>query len=657
MKLFKSTLLAAVALVGFAFTACDEDNEYTPAEQSSGVYFHAIEGYALDLAKDATSFNVYVGRAGDKAAATYDITAEYDADLFTVPTSVTFAENADSAAIEIAYDPAKLGTGNEQEISLKFADEALQIHGYGKSEITFDVVIPIVWGPWKKLLEGTSTFITSGIIAGSEGDKIAGLATDYRVDEELETRWQIRISKVGKDEEDEDLDLIIDYDAATGECLVKTQQVGYWAEYGFPLYATDIYTALVNSPELAASLGVTSDMFAGASVFSIETGLIEVFLAYTISTDISNDNFYRGLYETFQVDGIKDYSVSISFDGVLTSENKKTDSAVFSVSVGPDATEARVAMATMDVDYDEFIEAIIEGSINYESVAPGDGQRVILRLEEEGEYMAVAVVFDGKEYITEDADTFTYSKAAGEDPGTGNTSEWVDAGAAIIADGWILSAYDWRNQDGSSASYANELLYQTSVEKDLNNPGVYRIVDMFTDPYGPHIGLGVLTVVESTDIIVDARDPQCVKIMPQSTGANWADFGGEAYISNIGGLWAWQGATNEEIIAAEGNDVNDDGYVIIQLPLVSINPANIEDWTYWADANDNPTPALVYIQDLDPDGNPETVAPKKIDRTKISKVSSELAKGNTNVPSFKHSKKVNNVSSFGRTVDMPRYRR
>ena len=89
MKLFKSSILAAIALVGFSFTACDDDNEYVPGEQSQGVYFAAIPGNAIALDKDGELFEVTVCRQGGSAANTYSITAEYNDEIFTVPSTVT----------------------------------------------------------------------------------------------------------------------------------------------------------------------------------------------------------------------------------------------------------------------------------------------------------------------------------------------------------------------------------------------------------------------------------------------------------------------------------------------------------------------------------------------------------------------------------------
>ena len=138
MKLFKSSILAAIALVGFSFTACDDDHEYVPGEQSQGVYFAAIPCNASSLDKDGELFEVTVCRQGGSAANTYNITSVYNDEIFTVPSTVTFTDGSNTSSLFIGYNAALLGTDNAEEITLSF-DEGADICAYGLSTVTFTV--------------------------------------------------------------------------------------------------------------------------------------------------------------------------------------------------------------------------------------------------------------------------------------------------------------------------------------------------------------------------------------------------------------------------------------------------------------------------------------------------------------------------------------
>ncbi len=615
MKLFKSSILAAIALLGVATTACSDSNsDYIPGAQSTGVYFPVIEGGQITLTKTDTSFDVSVARSGsDLSAATYKVYAAADTLIFTVPSEVSFAEGDKSAKLSIKYDAGRLGTGSAQTISLKFADDAV-ISSYGKSSISFDVIVPVNWGPFSPMMEGTGTFIWNLWWSGEE----AGLPVDIRTDEDNEFHHQVRVGKWSTDEADDSkIDFYIEVDTSTGESLVKPQYIGEsYGSYG-KIYVADMYTFITLNGPLPLNNGgqLTAEDVKGASSYNPDNGTFSLYLMYYVSAGYLGAN-----YEFLVVDGIKDYSVSLAYTGVLTNPDATESNAVFNVAVGPDASEARVAMALTEVEIDDIIQGLIDETIPFETVGPGEST-VQIPFEETGDFYAVAAVFKGagNEFVDYDAVEFTFGGAGGGD----FTPEWEDAGFALCVDGWSLYPYAF----GQNREYTYEdVVWQCAVQKNTKQAGKYRIMSMFTDPEGPHVAMGLNKNTKTqVNVVVDAANPECFVLEPQYSGMDVQEsqiYGDnnvhQMYIANFGGLYRAQGADDAYTIESGYNDVLDleSGIAVIKCPWFGFSADFLNDdtWGYWP-ADDQGTPAsysLIYLSDMDPNGDPNTAIGKKM---------------------------------------------
>jgi len=94
MKFLKYSILAVVATTGLAFSACSEDDNYQPGEQSNGVYFANTNATRVQLPTDATELAVTVGRSGSTEEASYpvSVTTNLPDGLFNFPAEVHFAK-------------------------------------------------------------------------------------------------------------------------------------------------------------------------------------------------------------------------------------------------------------------------------------------------------------------------------------------------------------------------------------------------------------------------------------------------------------------------------------------------------------------------------------------------------------------------------------
>ena len=121
-------IFAAVALVCTTLVACEEKfDDYDPAamESTAQVYFSKDTATTINILGEE-SVEIPVLRAVNGAGITANITATVDAeyaDLFTIPSSVTFADGETSTSLVITFDPAKLTYGTKYPISLQIASE------------------------------------------------------------------------------------------------------------------------------------------------------------------------------------------------------------------------------------------------------------------------------------------------------------------------------------------------------------------------------------------------------------------------------------------------------------------------------------------------------------------------------------------------------
>lgn len=117
MKTIKSILGMAIALSAFAvFTACEDDVPYTPAEPESGVanvVFAGASSQTFEVEPGTTSFNLELQRpeseSGSEATVNVLVRSNQD-NVFSCPSTVTFAAGATTADVTVSVSNAEEGT-------------------------------------------------------------------------------------------------------------------------------------------------------------------------------------------------------------------------------------------------------------------------------------------------------------------------------------------------------------------------------------------------------------------------------------------------------------------------------------------------------------------------------------------------------------------
>ncbi len=136
MKKYKNFLIAPLALIALALWSCDTENmgtEYTP--DTVGVSFYWTSTSIVYTPDEGSTFSVKVARSTTKGEATVSVTSTDPSGLFTIPSSVTFADGAESADIQITGGDLILGT--VYKITLELPEEMLSVTGNRKAEVSF----------------------------------------------------------------------------------------------------------------------------------------------------------------------------------------------------------------------------------------------------------------------------------------------------------------------------------------------------------------------------------------------------------------------------------------------------------------------------------------------------------------------------------------
>ena len=155
-----NTLLSALfflsAIVGI--TSCTEEADYTPAQkpENAQVYFATDEASTVSLETGQQSFMVSIYRISPKGALTVNITSQDESGIFTIPSSVTFAEGTTKAEIPVSFDFDKLEPEKKYPISFAI-DGNSELSEYGNSELVLNVQYA-PWGAWEKFGTGVYTY-------------------------------------------------------------------------------------------------------------------------------------------------------------------------------------------------------------------------------------------------------------------------------------------------------------------------------------------------------------------------------------------------------------------------------------------------------------------------------------------------------------------
>ena len=426
----KSKVVASLFVLSFllGFTACKDEIKYDPAEMpgNAQVFFPKTVPSVVEFSKDftVTSYDVEVRRIDNTGALTVNLTVvNENPDLFTIPTSVSFAAGSDEAHFAITYDPNELGFDNFKPIKISI-DQSLT-SPYGKSVWEFTAGIS---APWVSL--GKAILIDAMMFEESYEVEIQQNEIDP-------TRYRL-VDPYAEGLEEEGYD---DYITGNQDPYFEFQILPMGAVYkgitttveglvvynNYPMGVLDPFNdlgfelSLLHPSDRATTAGYDNWMLNIVLQFSAD-GKPEIvqlapwyFMAdYNSGAGAGYDNTkYNGVL-TIVFPGVDlveyDYTAEIEYTGRLT-DPAGDDYAVAEVTLGADVAYAQVAVVPGGYSFDSVIDIIVGAVESVEITASGT---VRIPCTETDTYTYYVITYDADDEAQEyEYDVFDFYSSAG----------------------------------------------------------------------------------------------------------------------------------------------------------------------------------------------------------------------------------------------------
>ena len=542
-KLFKSYIALAVLALGFS--ACTEEVEYTPAEAPTNaqVYFSNTNGAQIDLAQDATSFDIAVSRvvAGEAASIEVTVTADSLANtVFEFPTTVEFADSAATATYTVTV---REGVTLEYEVyhNIVLAFDETLTTPYGNGAYSFAVGVPAPWSQWKQI--GTGTY-TLGIYWNGTHSKLPLYYREYLLND---TDAQFMIPGIANS-----FDLTIEYNRQTGACQVLPQYAATNSNYG-QVTITDI-------PHYPFTNIDPKDYETYPCYYDADKGLFTMHVAYIVCTlyGANTNGSFGNAVETFQLDGFTqpDYSFAMEFKGHYV-DNKGNDNAVIETSKGTDVAQYLMTVISENEDVKATVAGMLDGSVACDTLT--EAGYVAYPLTESGNYTALAITFDAEGNALEAYTAgFEFFKVGEENP-------WVSLGMATYTEDLVTTFFNVEN-----------LSYQVEVRENKDKPGLYRVINPYGAAY-PYNEEGDYDTSKEYFFEIDATDPEGVYIPGlYGTGMDWSY--GEFSITSMAYYYmVAEGATFEDVKEAGHCGILADNVITFPAEGLLISMANYQN--------------------------------------------------------------------------------
>lgn len=561
MKLFKYTALVLALLAGF--TSCSDDDAYAPGEASDGVYFPTDDALEVNLDRNLDYFEVIVSRLGQTAAATYQLTGDADPEVFTLPTSVTFAEGENSTKVKVGYTGANMAMDKAYPVKLAFAPGTL-ISTYGYESLEMAVTYP---APWKTIGKGMyrDVFILALTKLSQQEDFNPTWECELQQHEidPLRFRWKSPYGKefakfcaangVGELEASEydskeqyNIEFLCD---ESGYVVIPLQSTGFQFfsdgvanvcnDAGLDYPTNDYQTIIAHEPEKCgtARWGI-------AKVKDEETGeeteintILNVFAVpktCLVNIEGSNDRLYIGGNGNQWVrEGveIKDYAISIKYDGVLTAPTEVTY-AHASINLGKDIAKATAGMLYVadleeGTELEAAIQAVRSGAVPGKELTEKNNPEVLFAFEGSGKYAIAVIAYneDGEEVATQAAAIDIIDNSA--------PKEWKTIGTGVYTDMYILPLLGKR-----------DCSWELQVQQNTEDPTLFRYVhpygtafkEVFEQNFSDKLGPNMYDSSNVMYLNFTVKD-NLVAVPVQSTGVNLLEDQGVLSVGNLAGLY------------------------------------------------------------------------------------------------------------------------
>lgn len=355
MKSLKIFFLATVAIAAGLFTACNDD-DFTAGPDVDGaqVYFPENVTTQHSISDDVTSIAIPVKRIVKDEALTVAILASDESELFTIPSSVTFAAGKETSELLITFDRTKLEDGKEYPLSFLINDENNSTP-YGNRMLSITVA---PW-PWEEL--GTGKFRDDWLCAMFKGGnpeievtvhKHKSKAGIYMIEEMY--GWPFLTEFFGADQE------TVEAQAVTYTPANITIDCSDPNKVFFPRQFTGVtdIDSSYGDYEIATLSGGEGTLVNGVITFPKEAlGL----LCKAGNSKANKNGLFRIILPGYEA---VDYSLAAVYGGMKVGSDNETATAVVDFTYGADVTGISYVFVSDDVTdkADEIAAEIVAGT-------------------------------------------------------------------------------------------------------------------------------------------------------------------------------------------------------------------------------------------------------------------------------------------------------
>lgn len=413
-KIFRYAKIAIATLVTVAMGACTSDYEYDTPEALKGaqVYFSNTLPSKIEVNKESGNFDVTLSRQNTEGELTVPLMFTADeGNIYTVPSTVTFADGEATANIHVTFNPDELVYGNYVGGTISFDADNFSTP-YGATSYKFkagaSAYVDVAGGKGK---------FRDGLISSAYGIEV--LEYDVQIQQDAHTPGIYRVvAPYGQkgwsganpwytafDASLANTDMVID---ATDPDYVYIK--GTFST-GVTLNSSDGVVSAISYVQFLLDNGNALDLIKAKKpeLFGTFKDGVFNFPAKSILMYFGTDGPYYGNNDGMlrvAMPGVvlKDYSVGVEYLGRMTDTNDK-DNAVFNLTFGADVTTVKYALVKEGEDLNKTASGIIDGSV--EATEISEAGRVEVPFEESGNYYVVTVSYENGEAKGADATPIT----------------------------------------------------------------------------------------------------------------------------------------------------------------------------------------------------------------------------------------------------------
>lgn len=414
-KIFRYAKIAVAALVTVAMAACTSDYEYDTPEALKGaqVYFSNTLPSKIEVNKESGNFDVTLSRQNTEGELTVPLMFTADeGNIYTVPSTVTFADGEATANIHITFNPDDLVYGNYVGGTISFDADNFSTP-YGATSYQFKAGASAY-----EDVEGGKGKFRDGLISALYGIEV--LEYDVQIQKDAHTPGIYRVvAPYGQkgwsganpwytafDENESNTDMIID---ATDPDFVYIKGT---FNTGVTLNSSDGVLSAISYVQYLLDNGNSLDLIKSKKpelfgtfkdgIFSFPAK--SILLYFGSGGDLYYGNTDGMLRVAMPGVVLKDYNVGVEYLGRMTDTNDK-DNAVFNLTFGADVTTVKYALVKEGEDLNKTASGIIDGSV--EATEISEAGRVEVPFEESGNYYLVTVSYENGEAKGADATPIT----------------------------------------------------------------------------------------------------------------------------------------------------------------------------------------------------------------------------------------------------------